>query len=416
MKRTYLFLAMSIVAFTACNSNSGTPDNESRQTKQLELSSNEQSLLRNNNQFSINMLSLIGRTEQEKQNICFSPLSASMALGILMNGAGGATLEQMQTALGFEDTTQEEINAYYHKLLEALPALDQTTTVNIANALWLSKKYSLYEQYKQTTRDVFGATIDNVNSFTEQATLDMINRWAAENTNNLIKEVITPDMVDSQTVMVFANALYFKGIWQTFFDKQLTSKTSFYTENDGAKKVDMMYMSSDQPYAITDDAQLLELDYKDGKYCMDILLPNKDIKLNDFLAGLTESKWQNYLDALSTSYDMSVYLPKFRFSYKRELNSDLQKAGIIDAFMPLNADFSRLSETPSHLSLINQNCYIAVDEESTEAAAVTVGVVTPNAVAPSDVFRADHPFVFIIREKKYGTILFTGIVGDPTQE
>ena len=264
-------------------------------------------------------------------------------------------------------------------------------------------------------RNELDPTIDNVYSFTDQATLDMINKWAAEHTNNLIKEVITPDMVTPQTVMIFANALYFKGMWDKHFDKRLTHKANFYTADQRTVSVDMMSMSESLLYASADDAQMLELDYKEGKYCMDILLPNNDIPMSDFLAELTADKWQNYISALKEMSELQVYMPKFHFSYKRNLNNDLQQIGIINAFDKDNADFSKLSPLPTYLSFLYQYCYVAVDEESTEAAAVTIGGMEANSI-PDNLFRADHPFIFVIREKQYGTILFTGIVGNPTEE
>ncbi|MBQ8099844.1 MAG: serpin family protein [Paludibacteraceae bacterium] len=401
--------------------NPATPDTTStagiRQPKQLSFNSTEEQLLYRTNEFSMNMLSLIGQNEEDKANICFSPLSASMALGMMMNGADGDTYRQMQRTLGFEGATEEDINSYYHQLLETLPAIDTTTVVNIANALWLRQDYPFYADYKERLRTLFNATIDNVDDFRQQATIDMINQWAADHTNNLIKEIISPESVSENTVMILANALYFKGIWEKIFDKKLTRKGTFTTLSNRETQTDMMHMHEALLYTETEEMQMVELDYKDREYCMDILLPRKGTDMNRFLDGLTLERWENYLRSLHMNDDVWIQLPKFKFSYNRSLTEDLQKAGITDAFLPLQADFSRLSERMPYIDDVSQFCYISVDEESTEAAAVTVVLAEATSSGePPLAFVADHPFVFVIREKQYGTILFTGIVGDPTQE
>lgn len=394
--------------------NTPTEQTEIREPKQLVFSSAEEQLQYRTNEFSMNMLTLIGQNETKKENICFSPLSASMALGILMNGADGNTLSQMQKTLGFEGVEQDDINAYYKNLLLTLPYLDTTTIVNIANALWLKEIFPFNQDYKQITEQVFDATIDNVDDFTKQATLDMINQWGSDKTNGLINEILTRDMVSPSTVMIFANALYFKGIWESVFDKKLTQAGEFTTLSGQKVKTEMMRMNDDLLYTMSNDAQLVELNYKDGKYCMDILLPAEGTDLSDFLETLTLNKWESYIKSLYST-QVHIELPKFKFNYNRELTDDLKKAGIIDVFNP-NANLSRLSNMDTYLSFVKQYCYIAVDEESTEAAAVTVGGVRTTSVGGNAAFIANHPFIFVIREKQYGTILFTGIVGDPTKE
>lgn len=423
MQHTLFFsLCLSLLLVTCSGNHTGGNEpekktgNSDRQIKQLVFNSTDEQLGYRTNEFSINMLNIISHNEEEKSNICFSPLSCSMALGILMNGADGNTLSQMQDALGFEGVKQDDINAYYHKLLDVLPALDSTTVVNIANALWLRDAFPFNPDYKQKTKEVFLATIDNVESFLDQTTLDMINKWAADNTNELIKQILTPDMVTDETVMVFANALYFKGIWQQVFDKELTHKQPFTTLSGEEKEVDMMEMQEAYiNYMQTADMKMIELDYKEGKYCMDLILPNNGTDIRTLLSSLTLDQWNEYLSRL-TKNEAIVCLPKFKFAYNRDLKKDLQAAGIVDVFNENLADLSRLSDISCFLSFIKQYTFISVDEESTEAAAVTVGGVDCNSAMPSFSFVADHPFIFVIREKKYGTMLFTGIVGDPTDE
>ena len=411
-KSTILLLAIIAVVFSSCGNGGENPEPKIT-PKQLVFTSAEEQLQYRTNEFSMNMLSMIGRDDMKDKNVCFSPLSASMALGILMNGADGNTLSQMQKALGFEGLDQADINTYYHKLIEALPALDETTIVKIANALWLHEHFPFNPDYQKQTREVFAATIENVSNFADKATLNKINKWASDNTNGLITKVIDETMVNDLTVMIFANALYFKGIWADEFDKRLTEKMPFTLLSGEKKDVDMMQRFDDLLYCENDMAQMVELNYKGGKYAMDLLLPKTDVSMDKLLASLNLDQWNEYLKQLY-HWDVSLRLPKFKFSYKRNLKGDLVATGISDAFSAGNADFSKLSDRATFLSWIYQYCYIAVDEEGTEAAAVTIGGVE-GASAPLEPkrFYADHPFVFVIREKQYGTILFSGVVTNP---
>ncbi|MBR3565453.1 MAG: serpin family protein [Paludibacteraceae bacterium] len=385
--------------------------------QQLVFSSAEEQIHYRTNEFSINMLSMIGRSESEKENICFSPLSASMALGILMNGADGNTLTEMQQTLGFDGLTEEEINNYYYKLLAELPRLDNTTIIKLANSLWVRNDFPLDAGYKEKTRTYFYATIENVDKFTSQMTLDLINGWAAINTNDLIREVLTRDMVSDLTVMIFANALYFKAKWLYEFDTYSTFQENFTTLQGQQISVDMMHDCSYYPYIETDDAQLVELNYEGRQYCMDILLPAENVSLEQYLSTLTYEKWEEYLKQMNQTKYVALSMPKFKFAYNRDLKADLVAAGIRDAFSANNANFSRLSNYGTFLSFIKQYCYMSVNEGGTEAAAVTIGGLdTTGEHTEMKYFKANRSFIFFIREKKYNTLLFTGIVGDPTQE
>ena len=218
----------------------GNEKTEKHAIRSFELTDAEQQMNVQTNIFALNMLKQIVSSEDltQKPNICFSPVSANMALGILLGGADGQTRTEMQTVLGFGEATEEQVNAYYHKLVEALPYLDSTTIVTIANALWLKETFPVKDAYKRQTQATFNATIDNVRTFVDDAVIGMINQWAADNTNNLIKKVIDRSMVNESLMMVFANALYFKGIWNAKFEKSSTRQEDFTTAADKTEKKD----------------------------------------------------------------------------------------------------------------------------------------------------------------------------------
>jgi serpin B len=371
----------------------------------LKLSQNEQKILESNNAFSLALFRQI--SAKESKSFVVSPFSVSALLGMLMNGADGKTYTQMQAALGFEGTDRQQINDYFHKMMTSLPALDTTNIVRIANALWLANGFLIEDEFARQNNECFNATIDNLN-FTAPTAADIINAWAAKNTNNLIKEVIKRSMLNADTRMVLANALYFKGKWDIPFKKSNTYKDTFHSATKGDQEVDMMSLTDDFLFTMTEDGtKILELDYEDSKYCMDIILPSEQSSLKATVKKLCQTgEWNVALSHLET-YEVYTRIPKFEVKYSTSLNEVLKKLGIKDVFTA-SANLSLLSKEPTFLSLIKQDAYLKVDEEGTEAAAVTIGIVGCTAVAPRDpqTFYANRPFMLVIREKQNGTILF----------
>lgn len=382
------------------------------QPRKLQLSVAEQGLVQDCNDFSFNLLAQVASSEKQ-ENIILSPLSASMLLGMLMNGADGETLAQMQQVTGFEDdATIEEINAYYKQLIEVLPALDTETTVRLANGIWVREDFPVIEDFIQACKQSFEAEAKNVPTFVDNNVLNEINRFAAQHTNNLIKQVIDPSMVDENTAMALVNALYFKAKWQDKFKKADTKPQVFTTLNGEQIQAKMLHRTGSMRYGEDEDYQLLELPYKGGKYCADIILPAKGVDIRKWVEDLDAERWQQMLNG--TSYpEVEMALPKFALKYSRRLNDDLSALGMSNAFGE-KADFSRLSKEDTYVDLIHQYTFMQVDEEGTEAAAVTIGIVAPKAAdIPQKFFVADRPFVLLVREKDYGTILFAAIIGHP---
>lgn len=381
--------------------------------KELRLTARQTEMLQVSNDFTFNLLRKV-KQENEHGNVVLSPLSASMMLGMVMNGADGATLSQLKTSLGFNDEYSiEEINGYYHELIDALPALDKTNTMKLAYSIWAQINFPFYKTFIDTNKQWFSAKVDN-EDFSDSRIADIINQWAAQNTNNLITKVVTPQELEDAK-MVLANALYFKGIWKEKFSKNTTRHEDFNTADGTTIKVSMMSLKKSFKHAYIDDGQLLEMDYKEGKYCMDILLPDKEKNLDNVIAALTAEKWNTWLSKIY-SQEVNVRFPKLETKYDAELNVPLIGTGIVDAFSPLKADFSKMSEIGLYLSIVKQSCYLKVDEEGTEAAAVTIGIMEPTADLPTHEpvnFIVDRPYLMVIREKQYGTILFTAAIGNP---
>ncbi len=420
MKKTIFLAAICAVFLCSCETNDIHQTEDSRSgngvktPKQLNFSSTDEQLLYRTNEFSFNFLAYVSDNEEDRQNIILSPLSAGMMLGLLMNGATDETLAEIQTTLGFEGLSQDDINAYYQQLIETLPALDTVTRVSIANSIWVDNAFPVKQKFIDINNQYLHATSRNVD-MKDNKTADIINKWAADNTNNLIKQVVRPgDIYNS--VLILANALYFKGIWNDEFKKNDTRDQVFTTLRGEQKNVPMMHRSDNYRYGESKFGQLLELPYKGGRYCMDIILPSKETEVEDVAEELSVEEWSNILN--DTYYpEVNVALPKFKLSYSRNITDDLQTLGIRRA-MQTSAQFSLISDINTYLSWVKQFCYLSVDETGTEAAAVTIGGMEATSAGPQRPkdFIADRPFIIIIREKTYGTILFTAIIGDPTEE
>lgn len=400
-----------LIMFVSCSGNGVS------QPKRLQFSYSEQELVQGCNDFSFNLLAQAAESSNE-ENIILSPLSASMLIGMLMNGADGETLEQIQEMLGFDnDASIEEINAYYRQLIDVLPALDQYTTVRLANGIWVAERFQVFAEYIEACKKSFDAEAKNVPTFTDQKVIDDINRFAAQHTNNLIKKIIDPGMVDDNTVMALVNALYFKAKWQDKFKRGQTKPQKFTTLAGNEIQIDMLHRTAEMKYGESEDYQLVELPYKGGKYCADIILPAEGLDIRRWIQELDAERWQQMMSNTSGP-EVELALPKFALKYDRKLNTDLQALGMTDAF-GIKANFSHLSSQETYVDLIRQSCFMQFDEDGTEAAAVTIGFMK-DAADPEPMdrrkFIADRPFVLIIRERDYGTILFTAIIGHPAWE
>ncbi|MBR1809736.1 MAG: serpin family protein [Paludibacteraceae bacterium] len=450
MRKTIFMLA--VAAFCcACNVSVNNPDEKSYENHdwgdgngndvavELRLSPQQEQILLQSNKFSLSLLRQVYENETSKENVIISPLSASMALSMLMNGADGETLSQMKEVLGLGEWTNEDVNEYNRLMLNALPRLDTCTQMTLANSLWLQTGFPVMENFVSNNKLYFNAEVENV-EFADPKTADLINKWAADHTHDLIKEVVNENMIRN-CVTLLANALYFKGVWADKFEKEETKDEDFMSGKGVKQVVDMMHKQAEMKYRYLSDkkAQLLELDYLGGAYCMDILLPAEGLDIPTMLASIDAEempKWEDkyWPEREVWTYnqetgeektairrnlnEVKVQMPKFTLRYSRELNKDLMALGMTDMFDDFKADFTRLSTIPTYVSLVKQDTYMSVDEAGTEAAAVTVIVAEATSIVVPKIpeMYMNRPFVLFIREKKYGTILFAAVIGNPNEK
>ncbi|HEX7090568.1 MAG TPA: serpin family protein [Longimicrobiales bacterium] len=374
-----------------------------------ELSVVEQDIVTAANAFGFDLFRLV-HAEEQAPNVFLSPLSASFALGMALNGTAGETWEGLRAGLRLGGHSEQEINEGYRSLLELLVGLDPHVEVGVGNSVWTRQGFPVLPSFVQTVKRYFGAEAQE-RDFDDPATLEAINAWIRNATDGMIEKGI--DEISHADKVFLINATYFIGKWTQPFDPRETRAEPFRRADGSTVSVPMMHLTgSTLPYARTARYEAVELGYGGGAYAMTVVLPAPEVPLADLVAGLDAEAW----DALVADLDsvrMDLALPKFRAAYDAYLNDPLVEMGMARAFSP-DADFSRLTPVGVCIQYVRQKTFVEVDEAGTRAAAATVGGVGVTSLPPT--MRVDRPFLFAIRERFSGTVLFLGTIGDPMRE
>ena len=371
-----------------------------------------QAIAQSNNKFALKMY---GELREEEGNIFFSPSSISTALAMAYAGAGGNTETELAKTLNFT-LPADEVHTAYASLIETLNSpKKESYELRMANRLWGQTGYGFRPEYLATTRKSYGAELAQVDFINAaEASRREINSWVEEQTSDKIKDLIPQGAVDSLTRLVLTNAIYFKGKWEHEFDKKLTSDAPFTVSADKRVEVPLMYQKERYKYSQTADLQLLEMPYQGDDVSMVILLPKKVdglAALEDQLSLENLQKWS----ARMRKQQVRTYIPRFKLEEQFVLNSTLKELGMASAFAPGKADFSGMNGRKDlYITAAIHKAFVDVNEEGTEAAAAT-GIVVGVTSAPLDpiIFRADHPFIFMIRDNRTDAILFIGRVTNP---
>ncbi len=360
-------------------------------------------------------LSLYAQLRSQEGNLFFSPLSLSLALAMTYAGARGQTAEQLAAVLHFP-ADQQQLHPAIAALSKDLHA-DRDTQgyqLSVANALWGQKGSRFREDFLTTTKTYYSAGLNEVDFRTAaEDARQTINAWVAQQTKDKIKDLIAPGVLDASTRLVLTNAIYFKGEWVSRFMKAQTKKEEFKVSADRQVTVPLMQQTGFFKYFEGDNFQALELPYVGGTLSMVVLLPKKADGLAEFEHSLTAQNLSTWLPQLQ-QHEVVVTLPKFKVTAALTLNEALSRLGMPLAFSAA-ADFSGTSEEEAlYISAVIHQAYVKVNEEGTEAAAATAGVMRNlSASLPPAIFRADHPFVFLIRDNSSGSILFLGRLVQP---
>ena len=366
--------------------------------KEIELVEGEQELINSNNDFAFN---LFRKARGDKSKI-LSPLSITFALGMLNNGADGQTLKEINQTLGFGDAGADAINTFCQKMLKESNTLDEKTKALIANTIFVNEGfgYRLQEGFVDKVNAYYDAQPQN-RDFDDGETMDVINQWASDHTMGMIPRVLDEDTFNPLAVSYLLNALYFKGIWSDPFKKENTKDEPF----GGGDDVPMMQKrSEDIRYAENDLYQAIRLPYGNGAYRMDVFLPREDKTIGEVLDALDGSNWQpQYL-----MKEVDLKLPRFETDTYQSLERIMSDLGMPEAFLP-SAEFPYFCNVPIYISKMFQVAKIKLDEEGTEAAAVTV-IEAKASSMPSEPkrFHANRPFLYVISEQSTGAIFFIG--------
>jgi serpin B len=379
--------------------------------------SDRASVVDGNNAFAV---ALYAQLRSGTGNLFFSPESISTALAMTYAGARGQTAAEMEKALHFM-LPPERLSPAAGALLNRLNAAHAGYQLSVANGLWAQQDLKFLPAFLELTERDFGAGVNRVDFDNAAEAAKRINDWVEQKTEDKIRNLITPGALGSDTKLVLANAIYFKGNWETPFSKARTEQEDFYLSGKQKVTAPLMHRGGSFNYFDGGTFQALEIPYKTGELSMIVLLPNKTDGLSRLEQAITPSSARQWLSQLRRVPSVLLTLPRFTMTQQFQLSGTLAQMGMPLAFDKEKADFTGMTEGRGlFISAVIHKAFVDVNEQGTEAAAAT-GVLMQPAMAmarpqpPPIVFRADHPFVFLIRENRSGAILFMGRVTDPTK-
>ena len=407
-------VAQSFLVACLCVLGSGCSNDSASQPERDEtraLTSEELKLAAASESFGFRLLKEAVAAEDEA-NVLLSPVSVHLAVSMAYNGAVGPTKNAMEASLELYGLSESELCEGFENLMGLLTNKDSSTTMRIANSIWYRTDFSVKNAFLETNRQYFKAAV-HAADFDNPAAARRMNDWVSNATNAKITEIVRSP-IDPRTMMLLINAVYFNGTWSTEFDAEKTAEAPFTLTDRSTVSVPMMYLETSLPYAEDDLVQMVELPYGNGRFHMSLLLPKPGADMDSLLDILDVTQYRDWLGDLEPKMG-EVYLPRFALSYRTSLNSVLASLGMELAFDPSRADFSGIADVDKlHISQVIHKTFIAVNEMGTEAAAATGIEVGITSVGPRGfVFRADHPFLFVIRETSGGGVIFAGVVRNP---
>lgn len=407
-----LFGMLLCLPFTACN------DDVEEQSilptmHPIELNATEKEMAAQQGDFASTLsLELYRQLGERTDNWLVSPFSLQCALGMLSNGANGETHDEILYTLGLSQYSQEEVNAYFKKLIEGLHTVNSAIMVKTSNSVWGNARVPLKEDFQKMNIENYSAMVSQLD-FSDPSAVDQINAWCNQTTEGLIPSIL--DEVNPTATVYLLNSLYFKARWKSEFALEKTQEGDFNTSSGKVVKADFMQTQRMAAYVENEWFTSTSLSYQNDSYVMRLILPQPEISIDQVLQALSEldeNLWKNTILA-----DINLKMPRFALENKLDLVSTLQALGMEKVFTN-EADFSSMSDVATYISLVQQATRLKVDEEGSEGAAVTViegylsDLMRPLPEEEVDFF-LDRPFLFQILESSTGTVLFMGQVGLP---
>jgi serpin B len=395
----------------------------------INLTTEQQVFVNDNNQFTMKFLKTVNDVDQNGKSFIYSPLSITYVLGMVNDAAEGETERELEQTLGFHERGIQAVNDYCKNLIDNLPKVDNKVTLNIANAIFLNKNYTLKPQFTQDMQTYYNAKAEALD-FSASSTLNHINGWCNEKTNGMIPTIL--EKVDPSIISYLLNAIYFKADWASKFDQKNTKEETFTTE-EGSIKMPLMHQNVLINYVKNAIFSAVNIPYGNGMWNMTVLLPEEGKTTDDIINHLAacgingiEGAFCEIEDGIATMravtfspYEVDLKLPRYETSSDTDeieggLVGLMKKMGINRAFYGGLAEIPNMCEAPVYIDMMRQKAKIKVNEEGSEAAAVTVAGVTYGSASsepkeyPKATFHANRPFVYVIREASSGVILFVG--------
>ena len=365
--------------------------------------------------FSRSLFKEMAKEKTGDDNLLMSPYSASLVLSMATSGAGGDTKTEMMRGLHLPNT--ETAGSGWSQVIPALRS-NENFTLESANAAFTMKDFDILASYRESLHNIFHSDISPVNFGEPEEAAQTINSWVSDMTNKKIDKLIEKDMVNGNTRLVLVNALYFKGDWEKQFDKKNTAKDKFFLTSGEGVMADMMVQEAEIPYAVLDniDSTIVELPYKGDRIVMQIVLPNEKSGLRGLEEKIDSVDIADIFKQHQRNTKVRVKMPKFKLSSSADLSDPLQAMGMARMFDAKVADFSDIDGTKTlFVDFVKQEVAIEVNEEGSEAAAATgMGMMMRSMPLPPEQFTVDHPFLFYIRDKLTGMLLFQGRIANPT--
>ena len=392
---------------------SGNSCNQRQDDPEFDYNLKSAKVISTNNAFGLELLQTVMETE-DNPNVMISPASVSIALGMAYNGAETTTRDAFEEVLNYQGLTREEVNEITRELIHVLVTNVKGNLLEIANSLWYDEDFPVEEEFISLNAHYYDAEVRELD-FRSAEAVKTINNWVSDHTHGKIDEII--DAIDPAVMMILINAIYFNCVWETEFDPDDTKKAPFFRE-DGSTfgQVDLMYLKTKLNASFTEDFSAVELPYKNGKFSMYLFLPEAEKEVNELIGQLDADTWNSWLEGFAEVEDFRLEMPRFEFEYDRSLAEDLKMMGLEVAFSSEDADFSGITPMDLFISDVIHKTYIKVNEQGTEAAAVTAIIFETTSIGPRDYLRLDRPFLFAITENSSRSILFMGKVSEPAYE
>jgi serpin B len=351
--------------------------------------------------------------EDGGENVCLSPLSARIALAMAYNGASDEVAREMAYVLDFEGMSLEDVNAMMRDLQASLRDADEDVLLEIANSIWGDEGLAFDPGFRQRCVECYDAEVGSVD-FQGWEAAGAIDAWVDEKTHGNIPDITEGLDLDTISIAII-NALYMKGTWTQQFDPGMTGDRDFHLPDGGTKKVPTMHQAGSYDYYENGDFQAVSLPYGDGRLSMYIFLPREGESLESFIGGLDRESWEDWMAAFEVR-EGAIGLPRFEMDYEKDLTPALSSMGMGSAFLPGDAFPDMASIHPLWINHVFQGSHIDVNEEGTEATAITmIGITSGIDIEAEQPFlmEMDRPFFFAIGDNRTGTLLFMGSVVEP---